>query len=127
MKTWINRVAAAAATATVAVMSAAPAMAQEDAGTIMARMKGFMDDGAGLVSTVAFVLGIMVAIAGLLKLKAHSANPNDPSNSVKNAFVLMAVGAALVAVPALLGSGVASIFGSSATTTDATTGFNSLN
>ncbi len=60
---------------------------------------------------VAAVMGLGLAIMGLLKFKAHSANPNDPSNKPSTAFVLIFAGAALVALPAVIGSGVSTIFG----------------
>jgi len=80
-----------------------------------------------LVTVVAFVLGVGMAIAGLLKFKAHSQNPNDPSAKMSTAFMLVFVGAALVAIPAALGSGIQTIFGGSAQKTDASTGFNRVN
>ena len=80
-----------------------------------------------LVTVVAFVLGVGMAIAGLLKFKAHSQNPNDPSAKMSTAFMLVFVGAALVAIPAALGSGIQTIFGSSAQKTNATSGFNRVN
>ena len=46
-----------------------------------------------------------------MKLKANAANPNDPSNKVSTGFILIFVGAALIAVPTVMGVGVGSIFG----------------
>ena len=83
---------------------------------------------ARLVSVVAFVIGVGLAIAGLLKFRANAQNPNDPSNSMTTAFVLVFVGAAMVAIPSLLGSGIMTIFGATGSSgqTNATTGFDGL-
>lgn len=81
---------------------------------------------ADLVSIVAFVLGVGMAIAGFLKFKQNAQNPNDPSAKISTAFILIFVGAGLVAIPAALGSGIATIFGGGAQQTDANTGFRAV-
>ena len=105
---------------------AAPALAQT-AGDIATGLAGQTGQVADLVSIVAFVLGVGMAIAGLMKFRANAQNPNDPSNKMSTAFILMFVGAGLVAVPAVLGSGIATIFNDGAQQTDANTGFRSVN
>ena len=60
---------------------------------------------------VAFLAGFVFGIMGFMKLKANAANPNDPSNKVSTGFILIFVGAALIAVPTVMGVGVGSIFG----------------
>lgn len=94
-----------------------------DIGAMATAMRTMAGSVNGLVTVVAFIIGVVLAISGILKFKAHSANPNDPSAKLSTAFMLMFAGAALVALPALLGSGVLTFFGSGATTTNATTGF----
>jgi len=81
---------------------------------------------ADLVSIVAFVLGVGMAIAGFLKFKQNAQNPNDPSAKISTAFILIFVGAGLVAIPAALGSGIATVFGGGAQQTDANTGFRAV-
>ena len=81
---------------------------------------------ADLVSIVAFVLGVGMAIAGFLKFKQNAQNPNDPSAKISTAFILIFVGAGLVAIPTALGSGIATVFGSGADTTDANEGFRAI-
>lgn len=81
---------------------------------------------ADLVSIIAFVLGVGMAIAGFLKFKQNAQNPNDPSAKISTAFILIFVGAGLVAIPAALGSGIATVFGGSAQQTDANTGFRAV-
>ena len=105
---------------------AAPALAQT-AGDIATSLAGQTGQVADLVSIVAFVLGVGMAIAGLMKFRANAQNPNDPSNKMSTAFILMFVGAGLVAVPAVLGSGIATIFNDGAQQTDANSGFRSVN
>lgn len=79
-----------------------------------------------LVTVVSFVIGVALAIMGLVKFRQNSQNPNDPSAKMSSAFILLFVGAALVALPAVLGSGIQTVFGNGAATTDATSGFNQL-
>ncbi|MCW3782608.1 hypothetical protein [Defluviimonas salinarum] len=76
-----------------------------------------------LIEVVSYVLGVALGIAGLMKFRAHSQNPNDPSNKMSTAFMLVFVGAALVAIPAVLGSGISTIFGEGAATTNGKSGF----
>jgi len=111
----------------LALVFSAPAMAvAQNVGAIARDLTTQTTAVSTLVTVVAFVLGVGMAIAGLLKFKAHSQNPNDPSAKMSTAFMLVFVGAALVAIPAALGSGIQTIFGGSAQKTDATTGFNSV-
>lgn len=81
---------------------------------------------ADLISIVAFVLGVGMAIAGFMKFRQNAQNPNDPSAKISTAFILIFVGAGLVAIPAALGSGIATVFGDGARQTDANTGFRAL-
>lgn len=64
-----------------------------------------------LAGIVAFLAGFVFGIMGFMKLKANASNPNDPSNKVSTGFILIFVGAALIAVPTVMGVGVGSIFG----------------
>ncbi|MBW3243570.1 hypothetical protein KUV57_12930 [Epibacterium sp. DP7N7-1] len=125
MKTWKSRAATALASVS-AMMLAAPAMAQ-DVGAIADGLTTQVTSIGTLAAVVSFVLGVAVAIAGLMKFRAHSQNPNDPSNKMSTAFILMFVGAGLVAIPAVLGSGITTIFGDGADQTNGNDGFgNSL-
>ncbi len=85
-----------------------------DLGDVAAGLQSQAGDIADLIGAVAFILGICLGIAGLLKLRQHSINPNDPSARLSTAFTLILVGAALVAIPTTLGVGVGSLFGSGA-------------
>ena len=82
-----------------------------------------------LAGIVAFLAGFVFGIMGFMKLKANAANPNDPSNKVSTGFILIFVGAALIAVPTVMGVGVGSIFGSggkNTSLTDTGGGFTSI-
>ena len=116
----MRKIYSIAKTAFAAVLAAASsvgaAMAQ-DVGEIATDLGGQINSLGSMLMIVAAVVGLGVAVMGLLKFKAHSANPNDPSNKVSSAFVLVFVGAAMVAVPAMLGSGISTIFGDTGNTT----------
>jgi hypothetical protein len=94
------------------------AFAQQTAGQIIDDLTSQTESFAPFLSIISFVLGIGLAIAGLMKFYNISKNPNDPSNKMSTAFILMFVGAGLVAIPAVLGTGVTTIFGG----TDGTVG-----
>lgn len=84
----------------------------------------------GLVNTfatvLAFVLGVALAIAGLMKFYNNTKNPQDPNAKMSTAFILIFAGAGLVALPAVLGSGIITVFDDGAATTDASDGFGDL-
>jgi len=111
-----------------AALSVAPGVAlAQSVGDIADGLTGQITNVNNVITITAFVIGVALAIMGLLKFHANSKNPNDPSNKMSTAFILIFVGAALVAIPAVLGSGIQTIWGGGADTTDATTGFTSLN
>lgn len=62
------------------------------------------------LSIVAAVLGVGIAMSGLWKMRNHSNNPNDPSNKMSTAFVMIFAGSMMVGLPALMGSGVATLW-----------------
>ncbi|MFG6082206.1 DUF6750 family protein [Paracoccus litorisediminis] len=87
-------------------------------GDIASDLAGQGQQIGDLIMIICAVAGIGVALMGLFKFKAHSANPNDPSNKMSSALTLIFVGAAMVAIPELLGSGVSTIFGDGAEVQD---------
>lgn len=117
-----NKLAAGVAALATTAVVASPAAAQT-VGQIATGLTSQVTSINTLISVVIFVAGLAVAAMGLLKFKAHSANPNDPSNKLSSAWVLIFVGAAMVAIPAVLGSGISTIFGTGADKTTANTGF----
>lgn len=109
------------------LLGASPAAAQvRDLGAIATDLTSQVSSIGTMISVISFVLGVGLAIGGLMKFRAHSQNPNDPSNKPSTAFVLMFAGAGLVAIPAVLGSGVSTIFGDSAQVTNGNSGFTAL-
>lgn len=115
--------------ALAALLAASAASAQQvrDLGGIADGLTAQMDSINTLLGVAAFVLGVAMAVAGLMKFRAYSQNPNDPSNKMSTAFMLIFVGASLVAIPSVLGSGIETIFGENASKTDVVSGFSSLN
>jgi cytochrome bd-type quinol oxidase subunit 2 len=109
-----------------ALMTMANAASAQNLGTIADGLRTQTTAVASLVTVVAFVLGVGIAIAGFLKFRAISQNPNDPSNKMSTAFMLIFVGAGLAALPSVMGSGIETIFGGSTATTNANTGFTSF-
>lgn len=106
-------------------LSAGAALAQ-NVGEIADSLATQTGNVADLISIVAFVLGVGMAIAGFMKFRQNAQNPNDPSAKISTAFILIFVGAGLVAIPAALGSGIATVFGGGAQQTDANTGFRAV-
>lgn len=103
------------------VLSAGAAQAQVSTFGDMADTVGAQGGQvADLLGVAAFLLGILLAVMGLMKFRQNSQNPNDPNAKVSTAFILVFVGAAMVAIPTLLGVGVTSFFGDGAETVTAT-------
>lgn len=124
MKTNLT-VALGALIATGLLIGPGAAVAQS-VGDIATDLRGQVTNINLLITVISFVLGVALAIIGIMKFRAHSQNPNDPSAKMSTAFILMFSGAALVAIPAVLGSGIQTIWGTGAATTDSTSGFGSL-
>lgn len=106
MKKFSNRIAMGLLVAA----AAQPALAQD----VGAMAKGIGDQATDVGKAIMIIIavaGVVVALMGLLKFKAHSANPNDPSNKLSSAFMMIFVGAAMVALPEVLGTGISSLFG----------------
>ncbi|MYG10953.1 MAG: hypothetical protein F4170_08970 [Rhodobacteraceae bacterium] len=80
-------------------------------GDMASELQSQIGDIADLIGAAAFLLGIGIALLGLLKLRQHAINPNDPSARLSTAFTLVFVGAAMVAIPTTLGVGIGSLFG----------------
>lgn len=118
----------------VALLALSPtlAMAQStgangDLGAIADSLTSQTAKFSSLITVASFAIGVALAVAGFLKFRANSQNPNDPSNKLSTAFMLIFVGAAMVALPAVLGTGIGTIFGAGAGSTDGTQGFQQLN
>ncbi|MFG6082207.1 DUF6750 family protein [Paracoccus litorisediminis] len=100
----------------VALMAGQAAAA--NVGDIATSLGTQFDDIGKLLLIICAVAGIGVALMGLFKFKAHTANPNDPSNKMSSALTLIFVGAAMVAIPEVLGAGISTVFGGSSNLAD---------
>jgi hypothetical protein len=107
--TKISTMALAAATASI-MASGAHAQVKDVAG-VSGKVGDQLIALGSLAGIVAFLAGFVFGIMGFMKLKANASNPNDPSNKVSTGFILIFVGAALIAVPTVMGVGIGSIFG----------------
>jgi len=114
-KTMIHIAGAAA----VLALTASGALAQvADVKEVSEKVGTQLEALGSLAGIVAFLAGFVFGIMGFMKLKANAANPNDPSNKVSTGFILIFVGAALIAVPTVMGVGVGSLFGDGGQNTD---------
>jgi len=108
-----------AGAAAVLALTASGAMAQvADVKEVSEKIGTQLEALGSLAGIVAFLSGFVFGIMGFMKLKANAANPNDPSNKVSTGFILIFVGAALIAVPTVMGVGVGSLFGDGGQNTD---------
>jgi len=102
MFTKLNKqLAAIGAAYTTGMILARDAAAQgQDADTFMQTLIGEIDTLPGFISTVMYILGILLAIAGIYKLKEAVDNPGQ--NSIQDGFIRLAAGGALIALPTLV-------------------------
>ena len=87
-----------------------------DITSMTAQLNGQLNSLAQLAGMIAFLGGFVLGIMGLLKLRANAQNPNDPSNKLSTAFMLIFIGAGLIAVPTVMGVGVQTLFGNGSST-----------
>ena len=74
-----------------------------------------------LIGAAAFIVGLVFGASGLMKFKQHSENPQG--TPLSHAMVRLLVAGALIALPAVLGTSVGTLFGTGASnSTDATGG-----
>lgn len=126
MNTFTKTLALAAIVAAAGLSVSAGAAISQSVGEIASDLRGQVTNLSLLATVVSFVVGVALAIMGLIKFKQNANNPNDPSAKMSSAFILVFVGAALVAIPAVLGSGIQTVFGTGASVTDARDGFDQL-
>jgi len=107
--TKISTMALAAATASI-MASGAHAQVKDVAG-VSGKVGDQLIALGSLAGIVAFLAGFVFGIMGFMKLIDNASNPNDPSNKVSTGFILIFVGAALIAVATVMGVCIGSIFG----------------
>ncbi len=109
--------AALAAAGACGLAGASTALAQnKDVGEVADSLTTQAGEIGDLLGAAAFVIGVGLVLAGLLKFYNHSKNPNDPSARISTAAVLILVGGAMVAIPTTTGVGITTLFGESAET-----------
>ena len=115
---------AAAVTATLMLRptSASAQSSGQDIGGVADNLRRQLGPMADFIGAGCFLLGLGVGVVSLLKFKAHSQNPHDPSAKLSTAAMYLVASAGLIGIPTLLGIGVTSLFGSGADTvgTDST-------
>lgn len=91
----------------VAALVSGPVIAQSgpEVGAIAGSLREQGSDISALIGVAAFVAGVVMACAGLMKFWTMAKNPNDPSAKMSTAFILMFVGGALAALPTSWGLG----------------------
>ncbi len=96
-----------------------PAFAEsKNLGDIASGITDSFSSVAKMISGGAYIAGFALTMVGIMKLKAHKDNPTQIP--ISTGFALIFVGAALVAMPLLLGVGITTIFGSDADTSGLT-------
>ena len=98
---------AMAAAMTMGMMTTQDAFAQATPGNaggntfsdIAANITGSIQDVPGLLTAVSYLLGLLLGVLGVLKIKDHVENPNNAP--LKEGAIRLAAGGALFALPIL--------------------------
>lgn len=80
--------------------NAAAAGANKDFNAIAANIIGGISSIPGFITAIAYIMGVLFAVLGILKIKDHVENPSQ--TQLKDGAIRLAVGGALFAVPILL-------------------------
>lgn len=107
-----RKTTAFAAMLAVAALSASPALAAPDLGTLFQQWTTQLGNAKNFIGVLAYLGAFVTGLMGIFKLKAASKNPNDPNNKVSTGLIYIGAAALLVALPTVLGVGVSSFFGS---------------
>ncbi|MDP3559239.1 MAG: hypothetical protein Q8R79_02660 [Legionellaceae bacterium] len=94
-------------------ISVASAAGGADISSISAQISTELGSLLALMSTIAYVTGFAFAVIGILKLKSHKDNPQQ--TQLSQPLMMLAVAAALVSFPYVLGAIGTTLFGSGAT------------
>ena len=106
---------AVVAAAALAVMG--PDLAHANGGilTMGDQLKTQIGSLTDLVGAAAFIVGLVFGASGLMKFKQHSENPQG--TPLSHAMVRLLVAGALIALPAVLGTSVGTLFGTAGSNT----------
>lgn len=80
--------------------NAAAAGANKDFNAIAANIIGGISSIPGFITALAYIMGVLFAVLGILKIKDHVENPSQ--TQLKDGAIRLAVGGALFAIPILL-------------------------
>ena len=92
---------------------AGQAMAQVGFKSLTENLGTQLSSVSQVIGWLAFLSGFVFGVMGIFKFKAYGLNPQDPQNKPMTGVVLLLVGAAMIAIPTVMGLGVASLFGES--------------
>ena len=99
MKSTFTQKLAAAMTVT-AIMASSDAFAQgEGFAVVTDNVTASASNAPNLVTTASYLIGIVLAVTGVAKLKQHVDNPQTP---MKDGLARLGAGGALLALPAML-------------------------
>ena len=105
----------------LSVSETAHAQASDTGFNVIAQnINNSIEDIPGLISGVSYLLGVLFAVLGVMKIKDHVENPTN--TQLKDGAIRLAVGGALFAIPTLMDAMVETIG-----TDDATVAPNTLN
>ena len=111
-------------TAAAAIAVILPEVAHANAG--IAGMGNQLRDQIGsltdLIGAASFIVGLVFGASGLMKFKQHSENPQG--TPLSHAMVRLLVAGALIALPAVLGTSVGTLFGNAPSSTTSSGGSN---
>lgn len=106
----------------LAVVMPGVALAGGGIETMGAQLKTQIGSLTDLIGAAAFVVGLVFGASGLMKFKQHSENPQG--TPLSHAMVRLLVAGALIALPAVLGTSVGTLFGTAPSATTSAGGGN---
>jgi hypothetical protein len=110
---------AAGAAFVVSILASSDAHAAANTfSTIAQNITSSVSSIPGLITAVAYLLGILLVVLGIMKIKDHVENPGN--TPIKDGAIRLLIGGALFALPIVLESGLEAI-GSGGTATKAAT------
>ena len=104
--------------ATGMALLAGPGRAQDTFGDVATTVTGQIGAFGQLAGAASALIGVVLAITGMLKFRGYSQNPQDPGSRLGAAIGFVLAGACLVAIPEFLDVGITSFFGDQATQTN---------
>ncbi|MBV6632832.1 MAG: hypothetical protein KI792_07350 [Alphaproteobacteria bacterium] len=103
------------------LLIASPALANGGIAGMGNQLRDQIGSLTDLIGAASFIVGLVFGASGLLKFKQHSENPQG--TPLSHAMVRLVVAGALIALPAVLGTSVGTLFGNAGSnSTDANGG-----